>query len=391
VEYSAVGETNDLDPFADLLEQYVKAFADTPRSRALGQLARERPAWQSILRWNRLASSWRAQENIPSPEALLDRLEKTTSFLAANPWYPDADRLADYKKLLEAMSRRDLKADSPKLRLVQLFSDILVQSIWMVKVKDPNGTSKCYYMNKHPNEGSNLIRYLGGFDGRERARAIIMAFIVYSDWSPQTKIANKYKIVLGQGSTLAEWDRVMIELMTAIRSSENMDPLLQVALLKKVADNAIDGSEPLREALGPIKGLLEQGDVDVNVPWMDPDNADAERLRPRALELVKSLPDLAEVLKEAHRQHERLEQVVKQFPRSVGWLVKEGNRWQVRSGTVLPNDGDLWVAVPESNSRSTWKQVGAISGGAIKILTESGDVMVEGRPVFAMLRSIPKA
>jgi len=391
VEYSAVGETNDLDPFADLLEQYVKAFPDTPRARAFGQLRRERPVWQSILKWNRLAAGWRAQKDTPSPKELHDRLERTTSFLAGNPWYPAADRVANYKKHLEAMSRRDDKADSPKRRLVQLFSDILVQSIWMMRVKDPNGTSKCYYMNQPPSERANLIRYLGGFDGRERARAIIMPFVVYSDWSPQTKIANKYKIVLGQGSTLADWDRVMIELMTAIRSSEDMDPLLQVALLKKVADNAIEGSEPLRAALGPIKGLLEQGDVDVNVPWMDPDNADAVRLRPRALELVKSLPDLAEVLKDAHRHHEQLEHVVKQFPRSVGWLAKEDNGWQVRCGAVIPNEAELWVAVPESNSLSSWKQVGTISGGAIKIFTESGDVVAEGRPVFAMLRSIPKS
>ena len=147
----------------------------------------------------------------------------------------------------------------------------------------------------------------------------------------------------------------------------------------------------MRAALGPIKGILEQGDVDVNVPWMDPDNADAVRLRPRALELVKSLPDFAEVLREAHRHHERLEQVVKEFPRSVGWLAKEENGWQVRRGKVLPSDGDLWIAVPETSSRSTWKHVGNISGGAIKILTESGDVMVEGRPVFAMLRPVPKS
>ena len=210
VEYSAVGETSDLDPFADLLEQYVKAFADTPRSRALSQLARERPVWQSLLKWNRLVSSWRDQKDITTPEALHDRLERTTSFLAGNPWYPAADRVADYKKHLEAMSRRDDKADSPKRRLVQLFSDILVQSIWMVKVKDPNSTSKCYYMKQSPSEGTNLIHYLGGFDGRERARAIITAFIVYSDWSPQTKIANKYGIVLRQGSALTDWDRVMI-------------------------------------------------------------------------------------------------------------------------------------------------------------------------------------
>ena len=192
VEYSAVGETSDLDPFADLLEQYVKVFADTPRSRALGQLARERGVWQSLLKWNRLVSSWRVQKDITT----LNRLEQTTRFLADNPWFPAADRVADYKKHLEAMSRAMTRQSLPRRRLVQLFSDILVQSIWMIKVRDPKSTSKCYYMKQSPSEGTNLIHYLGGFDGRERARAIITAFIVYSDWSPQTKIANKYGIDL---------------------------------------------------------------------------------------------------------------------------------------------------------------------------------------------------
>ncbi len=387
VEYSAAGETSDLDPFADLLEQYVKALAGTPRSRAVGQLATERRIWQSLLKWNRLVSSWRDQKNITTA----NRLEQVTRFLADNPWFPASDHLADYKKHLEAMSKRDDKVDSPKRRLVQLFSDILVQSIWMVKVKDPNGASKCFYMKQSPSEGSNLIHYLGGFDGQERARAIVTAFIVYSDWSPQTKIANKYGIVLRQGSSLTDWDQVMIDLMTAIRSSDELDPLLQVALLRKVADLAIEGSEPLGAALGPIKGLLGAGDVDVNVPWMNPDDKDADRQRPRALELVKSLPDFAAVPREAHRHQERLEQVVKEFPRSVGWLAKEENGWQVRSGKVLPSDGDLWVAVPETNSHSTWKQVGTISGGAVRLLAESSDAMVEGRPVFAMLRSVSKS
>ena len=217
-----------------------------------------------------------------------------------------------------------------------------------------------------------------------------MAFVVYSDWSPQTKIANKYKIVLGQGSTLADWDRVMMDLMTAIRSSEDMDPLLQVALLKKVADNAIEGSEPLRAALGPSKELLEQGDVDARVPWMDPDNADAERLRPQALELVKSLPDLAEVLREAHRHHERLEQVVKEFPRSVGWLAKRRTAGSSKGKATPQRRGP-----PGGCSRDQLTQ--RLEAGRHHQRRSNQDSHRVGRchgrrgPVFAMLRSIPKS
>ena len=288
------------------------------------------------------------------------------------------------------MARRDLKTDAPKRRLLQLFSDVLVQSVWVLKVKETNGDSKYYYMSSRFDGKSNAIHYLGGFDGRERSKSIILPRVVYSDWSPQTKIASKFRSILGKESTFTNWEEVMLDLMTAIRSAPEMDPLLQVALLRKVSENAMEGSEALRATLTPIKEHLEQGDVDVNVPWMDPDNAEANRLRPTALEMVTSLPSLGEALKEARVRRERVEQVIKRFPRTVGWLAKENDGWQVKTGGVLPHEGDLWVIFPEGEARSTWKQVGAISNGTIKLLGETDEAMLEGRPVFVVIQTIPK-
>jgi hypothetical protein len=391
VEYSAAEETRDLDPYADLLRQYIKAVPDVPRSRAFGQLDRERSAWKSVVEWNHLASAWRTEANGLTAQTLRDRLERTTKFLAENPWFPAFDQVVEYQKHLEALSRRDLKADAPGRRLVQLLSDPFVESIWMVRVKDSKAKSKCYYLNQPFRGESNLIRYVGGYDGRERPKAIVKANIEYSGWSPQTRIATQYKAILGQEATFTNWDKVMIDLLTAIRSSRDMDHLLQVALLKKVVENAMEGSEPLRAALAPAKGILEQAEFDANVPWMDPDNSDADRLRPRALEIVKSLPDFAEALKEARGHRERIEQVVRRLPCTVGWLIKEDNRWQARTGQLTPKEGDLWVIVPEGNSRSAWRQVGAIKNGTIKLVTESSDVMVEGRPVFMMIQSTSRS
>ena len=74
--------------------------------------------------------------------------------------------------------------------------------------------------------------------------------------------------------------------------------------------------------------------------------------------MVTSLPSLGEALKEARVRRERVEQVIKRFPRTVGWLAKEDNVWQVKTGGVLPHEGDLWVIFPEGDAReaSRWKR-----------------------------------
>ena len=212
-----------------------------------------------MFRWNRLAAAWRHEGIGVTAPKLRTRLEQTSKFLAENPRHPDAEQVAAYQRHLEAMARRDLKTDAPKRRLLQLFSDVLVQSVWVLKVKESNGDSSCYYMRSRFDGKSNAIHYLGGFDDRERSKSITLSRVVYSDWSPQTKIANKFRSILGKESTFTNWEEVMLDLMTAIKSAPEMDPLLQVALLRKVAENAMEGSEALACDTGPDQGPSRTG------------------------------------------------------------------------------------------------------------------------------------
>jgi hypothetical protein len=390
VAYSVDRDPVAIEAFIESLATYAKSFPNSPRSKAFALLEKERPAWQAVSKWARLTSAWRDEGEPVGTEKIKVRLDQAARFLAENPSFPDLERAELYRKHLESMSRRDSGAESPRRRLNQLFSDILVESIWMVRVREPKSRGKCYYMAKRPTEG-NRILYLGGFDGRERAKAIITANIDYSDWSPQTKIAVKYRGILNGDGIVAGWDRAMTDMLGSIRSSPEMDPLLQVALLRKVLDLAMEGSEPLREALGPSKSLLDQADVDVNVPWMDPENSDADRLRPKAVEVVKSLPDFDEVRRGAQQHRQLIEKIVHRLTRPVGWLIREGRRCDVRVGKVLPPKGDLWVIVPGEGARTAWKQVGTIQNSRVKVLADSPEVMVEGRPVFRIEEAIPKS
>ena len=56
----------------------------------------------------------------------------------------------------------------------------------------------------------------------------------------------------------------------------------------RCSSSAVEGSEPLQAALGGLKNLVDQADVDANVPWMDPESREAERMRPKAAAFVRS-------------------------------------------------------------------------------------------------------
>ena len=176
----------------------------------------------------------------------------------------------------------------------------------------------------------------------------------------------------------------MMDLASQIRSESEIDPVLRVALLRSVLEQAAEGSEPLREALTKIRSVLEQGDVNVNVPWMDPEDADAGKMRHRAAHVVQSLAAFSDVLKQALARRDQIERQVRRLARSVGWLSRENGKWHIRSRSLPPGNTDLWVIVPQEDKRGRWKKIGTVAGGKTQVSDAEHASMAEGRPVFVM-------
>jgi hypothetical protein len=174
----------------------------------------------------------------------------------------------------------------------------------------------------------------------------------------------------------------MIDLIDAIRRESDMEPILQVALLRKVVEAAVTGSEPLREALAAVKAHLDEPNVDVNVPWMNPELR-RQPNRAEAAGLVQSLPDLALARTDALDRRDRAVRGISRVYRTVGWLSRDADGWQLRAGAVLPN-GDLWVVAPKEDRHGEWRKAGTTANGKPEIDATAGSVLVEGRPVFVM-------
>jgi hypothetical protein len=226
------------------------------------------------------------------------------------------------------------------------------------------------------------LRYLVGFDGKERTLKVVADWVERIDVSPQTKVAQKFKPMLLQDPRRIDWEVVILDLVEQVRTQPGMDPVLRVALLRKVLELGLEGSDPLQKALGPLKDQLDRADVDVNVPWMDPESREADQVRPKAQGLVRSLPDLMALRRDALARQAAVRRLLTGHPQPLGWLAREPEGWRIRTGAVIPPQGELHVAVPGDDGHGAWKKVGVIDQGRPRLTALDDPALAEGRPLF---------
>ena len=331
---------------ASAIQAFSKAFPDSPRSHAFAATLRDQPVWDAIGEWDRLTTGWRDGRAAVAPQEASVRAEQCRQFLVQHPASPEFERTTAYRQAMEAVSHRSAEGEGGLGKLQKLMTDLLVNNLWMVTVRAPaSGGPRQYYATEQPARNARTVRYLVGFDGKERTLTLIADWVQKIDVSPQTKIAQKFKPVLLQDPTQIDWEVTLLDLIDQVRTQPGMDPVLRVALLRKVLELGLEGSEPLQAALGGLKNQVDQADVDVNVPWMDPESREAEPVRPKAAAFVRHLPDLTALRKDVLARRSKVQRLMADRPRAVGWLARGTEGWLIRTGAVLPQQGTLQIAI----------------------------------------------
>jgi hypothetical protein len=368
---------------ASALQAFSKAFPDSPRSRAFAITLRDQPVWDAIADWDRRTTGWRDGRTAVAPQEASVRVEQCRQFLVQHPASPDFERATAYQHAMEAMSHRAADAEGALGKLQKLMTDLLVDNLWMVTIRAPAAEGlQNYYVTEQPPRHPKSLRYLVGFDGKERTLKVVGDWVERIEVSPQTKIANKFKPLLFQDPTQIDWEVVILDLIDQVRNQPGMDPVLRVALLRKILELGLEGSEPLQTALGGLKNQVDQADVDVNVPWMDPESREADQVRPKASAFIRSLPDLTALRKNVLARQSAVRRLMASRAEAVGWLAREPEGWQVRSGAVLPSLGTLRIALMGDDGHGTWKKIGIIDQGRARLTAADDPALAEGRPVF---------
>jgi hypothetical protein len=180
------------------------------------------------------------------------------------------------------------------------------------------------------------------------------------------------------------WESTFFRVISMIKNDQRLEPILKIILLQKVSDVACQGSESLKRSFVRFHEILNSVPIDPAVPWMDPQNEDARRVRELAVNVLNRLPSLQELGRAAAAELRALRAPLGDSHEWVGWAVRDDDgKWQCHIGPESTGDGGLFVATPAPKEKSlTWTAVGHLKGntGTFDLLRSAA--LLQGRPVF---------
>jgi hypothetical protein len=380
------------------MTEYHSAFPESPRADDLKHALEETAPWQAAVRWGEKTRGWRGRATVVEPREATARADQCRRFLETHPNAPDAAMVRDYLAVAEAVVRREEgDGGGARQRLERLFSDILIADVWHVRTK----SAENYYIpdsTEAPRESVQLrstdsgvpdsisyfvFKYLSSFDGKNQTKRVPQGEVARNEPAPQSVIANEVKRQL-RSIRPEDWEETMIAIATRIRNDPEIDPILQLILLGRVFELASSGSHALEISFQQQRQTIESANVDLSVPWMDPENLDAIRLRPRAKALLERLPSPDASAEAAREEMARVDKAIAKSRQWVGWLIKDGKgTWTIRFRGSVEEGDSLWVVAPGLKDTNDWKGIGTFEDGTGNLARGAQAVLLEGRPVFA--------
>jgi hypothetical protein len=389
VAYNVAEPAGDLGLFASRLLAFVRSYPDEPSAKAFEATLRERPLWDAVGAWNDLVKGWKKRGGDLNAEEARARATACAAFLKDNS-APDPAGVEDYRRYMESIARRISGEQNPRTALESLFSQSLIANLFMIVVKDGTNPPRRYYSRSLPKEsnGKLEVKYIVRRGKDERHDWVHSGDIVSKKLAPQSELALHAKKLLSDPSKRDRWDDVMIELVTRVVNEPEIDPILQLNLLKPVIEEAGAASEPVRVALDGAKKVLDQAKINLDGDWTNPDGQELSDVKDQARQVIGAVRTKLPHDNQVRNARDHLERAVLQIHRTVGWLVRGQGGYVVKTGVALPADGELWTIAPSKEKRGEWKKVGTITAsGKQKIDASNSSALAEGRPVFMIVPS----
>jgi hypothetical protein len=385
----------DFEAYTSVMEKYCKEFQNDKRSRDFKQVLKEQPFWKGVLEWTAIVLACDGRPWGLKPKEAKAQAQKCREFLQAYPSFIDIDIVKECLKCLEAVAQRDEKsAEGPAHDIQVLLDDFLIKDLWVLKIKD-KGT---YYLRKKiDDEETESVSFspVLGFDGKVEGRKAETKNVEQAQ-APQSRLAEKIRLILPHlGQSEKTWQETSMEIAAGVHAEPEMDPILRLILFKKVLTLAGKGSYPLWLALSDHRDYLDKLKLNLDVPWMNPENGDANAVRPKAEEAwqkLEKLPSLKTVFEKAANQKKQLEEQISKTERTlIGWLARGENIWECRS-EMAPPSGELLLEVlaPGKGSTAAWRTIGKLQNGVANFKPETDGSLLEGRLIFARRIPVPE-
>ena len=419
---AAVG---NLSAFASALERYAEKFSETERAKDFATVAADRDLWNGVDAWNELTNDWNqlvaehARRISDSPsmgqydyvtpsdaERMLARIDELSERCPGFPRQAQFDALRPY---FQSIVQRGQMIDGDELvQLRSRYTGPLMVNLWTVVEK---GTNKRYYSQQRPIELASStgeekkwrVKVVSSRTAGE-SRTMELSLAAPPIIAPHSVAAGNALKCLAELNS-ANWDSTFFRIVEHVllqdhvvdgsaSAAAGMEPVVQVALLKRTLQVACRGSHPLQIAYGVHLERLDRSGLDLNAQWTDPDDADASRARALAEIALDGFSgsgssggytDRRDAIKRAREQWRK---PIEGTYTWVGWLRR---RPDGEAECVLPDSasgsGKLLV-VRKANDRVEYVPVEELRGGAAEVKT--AERLPQGLPVYLEV-SLPES
>ncbi len=310
------------DQFLKAVQAYVVQFPVDPNSEQLNALGGLSGTVHSTVAWINVLQdpTFQSPANVQSHDAsdwlaLVDQATKSAPGHAlATPTLP---LIAHYR----AIVKRDEAIEEVRNRLKQP----LLESVY----RYPSDGGFLYSDQKPELDSprAHVVEYFAdlalnretkNFGGTFKQR--VLPQVALSGHCVYATNANKLVASMKQSDFTEVMYRLLVELKT-LEESE-IDPILQLSLLKELLQQGIIGSEPINHGFGDLIDSLAQSGFDETANWLQPDvlNENAKEARSTARKLLAGMNNWSERTQRMGESYREFKSARQPAPRWVGWV-----------------------------------------------------------------------
>jgi hypothetical protein len=380
---AAVG---DAAQFCERLRDRMKGVPDAERDPEFRAVIGEARLWESHIEWEQLVRDWRSNPIPATADAASERVRQCRKFLADFTGAPDASIVQAYLRVIEPIAQRG-GDQGAQAKIGDFFRARFMHDLWMVKHKKDGRfflTTDLSKDNADPPTADFLVLSETGVITTKR-KLFAKDQIEENVEAPQCVLAREALDRWGRLQP-GEWDDAVCQLISLVIDSRQVDPILQLVLVRNLVEQGAAGSLSFDLASQKFRDDVKIAGINTNVEWMDPakkDKVDPVRTAARKFLAEHNLTGLAA---EARFHAAKLGSELEPERVWVGWLHQNsGATWGCSFRATPAGDHSLWVIVPQSTelATSTWVPIGQCKDGQASLSTPAPGTFRNGRPVFA--------
>jgi hypothetical protein len=212
--------------------------------------------------------------------------------------------------------------------------------------------------------------------------------------SAQSSFRADALILLG-GVNYSNWEQSFYKLLVKLSQDDDLDSYLKYQLAMKILEIGCRGSYCWQLGFQKMRDQMLAANIDGNANWISPDDADADRARRAAQELLERLGMAGEArdsdstpFKQSSKESGRLfmelrkRQMLPQYSR-IGWVYRDSDRiWTCSVKNAPSASNEPFFVLEKKEGGVVMTAIGTLKNGSPTLNPDAISSLVEGRVVF---------